>query len=149
MGAASREELAAGIRARTGLDEERIDRVVEAFYRRARADALLGPVFAARIADEDWPAHLDRVAAFWSSVALMSGRYHGRPAQAHEGLALKVAHFDRWLELFRETAREVGPPEAAAHLVERAERIAQSLEGAIEAAQGRSLGRPGAFRSPP
>lgn len=144
----SREDLIEEIRTRTGLDEVRIARVVHAFYRRVRADEVLGPIFAAEIADADWPSHLERMMAFWSSVALMSGRYHGRPMQAHARLRVEAAHFDRWLELFRATAREIGPPEAAAHLIEKAEHIALSLESGIEALQGRSLGRSGVFRPP-
>ena len=148
MTALGREDLIQEIRDRTGLDEERIARVVHAFYRRVRADDLLGPIFATAIAEGDWPAHLERMVAFWSSVALMSGRYHGRPMQAHARLAVDAVHFDRWLELFRTTATEIGPPEAASHLIERAERIAQSLESGIEALQARSLGRAGSFRVP-
>jgi hemoglobin len=148
MTTTSREDLIEEIRTRTGLDEARIERVVHAFYRRVRADAVLGPIFAAEIAGGDWPAHLERMVAFWSSVALMSGRYHGRPMQAHAKLAVEAAHFDRWLELFRATAQEIGPPEAAAHLIERAERIAMSLESGIGAMQGRSLGRGVAFQLP-
>jgi hemoglobin len=135
------------IRSRTGLDEAMIERVVHGFYARVRADALLGPVFAARIAAADWPAHLERMAAFWSSVALMSGRYRGRPMEAHATLPVDAGHFDRWLELFRETAEELVPPAAAEHLVERAERIAASLETGIGLHQGRNLGR-GGFRLP-
>ena len=74
----------------------------------------------------------ERMTAFWSSVALMTGRYHGSPVAAHAGLPVGWGHFERWLGLFGETAREVCPPEGAALLVERAERIAQSLWMAIE-----------------
>lgn len=144
----SREDLAGGIRERTGLDEARIAQVVQAFYCRVRRDDVLGPIFAARIEEASWPQHLDRMVAFWSSVALMTGRYHGRPMQAHARLPITAAHFDRWLDLFCATAREVCTPEGAAHLIERAERIAQSLESGIENMQGRSLGRSGAFRLP-
>jgi hemoglobin len=70
--------------------------------------------------------------AFWSSVALMTGRYHGRPVPAHVGLPVGWAQFERWLALFRETARETCPPEGAAHVIERAERIARSLHFAVE-----------------
>ena len=48
-------------------------------YEAIRSDAMLGPVFATRIAD--WDPHLERMRAFWSSVALMSGRYHGQPME--------------------------------------------------------------------
>lgn len=126
----ARPELTAEVTAATGLDEARLQELVHRFYDKVRADDMLGPVFAARISD--WGPHLERMVAFWSSVALMTGRYHGRPVQAHAGLPLSEAHFDRWLGLFRETAREVCTPEGAQHVIERAERIARSLRIAAE-----------------
>ena len=143
-----RAALQENVRGRTGIDEAMIARLVQGFYAPVRADARLGPVFAARIADADWPAHLQRMAGFWSSVVLTSGRYRGRPMQAHQDLAVDAAHFDRWLELFRDTAWALTPPAAAEVFIERAERIAASLEAGIEAHQGRQLGRAGAFRLP-
>jgi hemoglobin len=65
----------------------------------------------------------------------MTGRYHGRPVPAHTPLPIDGAHFRRWLELFRETANEVCTPVGAAHLIERAERIARSLHIAVKEAQ--------------
>lgn len=126
----ARPELTAEVMEATGLDEERLRELVHRFYARVRADAVLGPIFAARITD--WGPHLERMVAFWSSVALMTGRYHGRPVQAHAGLPLSEAHFDRWLGLFRETAAEICTPAGARHLIERAERIARSLRIAAE-----------------
>ena len=57
---------------------------------------------------------IERLCRFWSSVALMSGRYHGQPMTAHLPLPVDTPHFDRWLEIFTATAREVCPPAAAA-----------------------------------
>lgn len=108
------------------IDERMIGEVVDAFYERARADAILGPVFSDHIAD--WAPHLARMRAFWSSVTLGSGRYHGRPMERHLPLAIDASHFDRWLELFAATADEVCPPQAAAIFKDRARRIADSLE---------------------
>ena len=105
-----------------------------------RADDLIGPIFAARI--EDWGPHLERMTAFWSSVALMTGRYHGSPVVAHAGLPVSWAHFERWLALFGETAREICPPEGAAYLVERAENIARSLPWRSRTRRGGSLAPP-------
>lgn len=119
--------------AETGLDEAMLRALVHAFYTRVRSDPVLGPIFAARITD--WAPHLDRMVAFWSSVALMTGRYHGRPVPAHAPLPIEAAHFARWLQLFRETAAQVCPPAGAAHVIERAERIARSLHIAVQAAQ--------------
>jgi hemoglobin len=70
-------------------------------------------------------------------VALMSGRYHGQPMQKHLPLPIDGAHFDRWLELFEATATELCPPPAASHFIERARRIADSLEMGIATRQGR------------
>ena len=128
--ASVRPEMTAAIAAQTGLDEVILHDLVHCFYAKARADPVLGPVFAARI--HDWGPHLDRMVGFWSSVALMTGRYHGAPVPAHATLPVNGAHFDRWLDLFRETAREVCPPEGAAHVIARAERIARSLQMAVE-----------------
>jgi len=66
----------------------------------------------------------------------MSGRYHGQPMVAHLPLRVDTPHFDRWLALFSATADEVCPPAAAAHFVERAHRIADSLELGIAAQRG-------------
>jgi hemoglobin len=53
---------------------------------------------------------------------------------------ISADHFDRWLELFRVTAREQCPPAAAALFIDRAERIAQSLEMGIALHRGHMLG---------
>ena len=128
-----RPEATARLIRETGLTEEVLTRLVHGFYDRVRDDPLLAPVFAARIVD--WPPHLDRMVDFWSSVALMTGRYHGAPIPVHRTLPVDTGHFDRWLALFRETAQEVCPPEGAAHVIERAERIARSLTIAVAEAQ--------------
>jgi hemoglobin len=121
-----RAQLTADIAERTGIDEIMIQRLVHAFYAKVRKDALLGPIFESRVAS--WDLHLERMCAFWSSVALLSGRYHGQPMEKHLPLPVDGRHFDRWLELFRETALEMCPSSAATHFIERAGRIAESLE---------------------
>jgi hemoglobin len=129
-----REATVAQVQAETGIDEAMIKRLVRAFYERVRADPLLGPVFAAKITH--WEPHLQRMFAFWSSVALMSARYHGQPMAKHLALPVDAEHFDRWLALFEETARALCPPNAAAHFIERARRVAESLELGVAGAQG-------------
>ena len=130
--------------AKTGITEAMIERLVRGFYAKVRKDAVLAPVFEARIAD--WEPHLKRMCAFWSSVALMSGRYHGTPMAKHMPLPVDAGHFDRWLELFEATARELCPPAAATHFVELARRIAASLELGIAGGQGVMLGPGDRFR---
>jgi len=125
-----RPALTAQLQAETGLDDDVLYSLVHAFYSKVRRDPDLGPIFEARILD--WGPHLERMVTFWSSVALMTGRYHGAPVPKHVGLPISWDHFDRWLSLFRETAGEVCTPEGAAHVIERAERIARSLNMAVQ-----------------
>lgn len=143
-GVERRQAMTDEIVARTGITEAMIEHLVHGFYAKVRSDAVLGPIFDARIAD--WEPHLARMCAFWSSVALMTGRYHGTPMARHLPLPVDGGHFDRWLALFEETAREVCPPEAEAHFVERARRIASSLELGIAGAAGVLLGSGERFR---
>ncbi len=77
---------------------------------------------------KDWEAHIARITIFWSSVALMTGRYHGQPLAAHFQMELQPQHFGRWLALFEVTARQICTPRGADYLMEKARRIAQSLE---------------------
>ncbi len=136
----------ADIIAQTGIDEDLIERVVRTFYGKVRGDDLLGPVFETRIAD--WEPHLERMCAFWSSVALMSGRYHGQPMDKHLPLPVDGRHFDRWLELFEQTAREICDPPAAAHFIDRARQIAGSLELGIAGGAGVMLAKGQRLRRP-
>ena len=112
---------------RSPITEESLKLLVDTFYVRVREDDLIGPVFNGAI--DDWPEHLERLQAFWSSVMLTSGRYKGRPLPAHikHGDAINPAAFERWLGLWRETTSELFDADVAAALQEKAERIAESL----------------------
>jgi len=114
-----------------GIDEAGLERLVHAFYARVREDAELGPIFNSAISD--WPEHLGKLTAFWSSVMLTSGRYKGQPVPAHLKHRDRIdpALFRRWLALWGETARQLMTPEAAAALEAKAARIAESLQLAL------------------
>jgi hemoglobin len=142
-----RAAVTAEIKARTGIDEQMIRTLVHGFYDRVRGDEVLGPVFASRI--KDWGPHLERMCAFWSSVALLTGTYHGRPMQAHQPLPVDATHFDRWLQIFERTATELCPPAAAELFIDRARRIAESLELGIAMTHGRMLGKGERFHLTP
>lgn len=118
-----------------GVTEPMIAELVHAFYAKARTDDLVGPIFEAAIAD--WDEHLAKLCDFWSSVTLMTGRFKGAPMPAHARLpGLDRGHFARWLELWRATAREVCPPEAAALFIARAEMIARSFQYGLAVIRG-------------
>jgi hemoglobin len=113
------------------IDEAGLARLVDAFYARVRADTELGPIFNDAI--DDWPHHLDKLAAFWSSVMLTSGRYKGQPVPAHMKHKDRITPelFDRWLGLWEQTTEELMEPDAALALQEKAARIAESLKLAM------------------
>jgi hemoglobin len=144
--AARRARITDEITAKTGITEEVIDTLVRRFYQNVRGNVVLGPIFEARITD--WEPHLSRMTAFWSSVALMTGRYHGRPMDAHLPLPIDARHFDIWLAIFEKTAHEVCQPLAAAHFIERARRIAESLEIGVAMRHGVLPGRNERFHLP-
>lgn len=113
-----------------GITEKTIQDLVYGFYAKVRRDEFLGPIFEAKI--QDWSSHLKTMCAFWSSVTLMSGQYKGRPMIAHAAIpGIGSEHFTRWLQLFRQTAAEVCDTAAADLFIDRAERIAQSLQAGI------------------
>ena len=128
-----RAEVTRQIQVVTGLDEQLLERLVRAFYGTARRDPIIGHLFDGV---EDWEAHIARITTFWSSVALLGGRYHGNPMAPHLKLPLQPAHFARWLALFESTAREICSEAGATLLLEKARRIAQSLQFGIEAKRG-------------
>lgn len=114
-----------------GIDRASIGRLVRQFYAKVRSDERLGPIFAREITGA-WDPHLEKMTAFWCSVILKSGDYHGRPAPAHLKLQdVTEADFGIWQDLFGETAAELFAPETAAVFVDRAERIATSLKLAM------------------
>ncbi|WP_370030514.1 group III truncated hemoglobin [Qipengyuania mesophila] len=129
----SREEVQAARAAKRaeaealGVDDAFVARLVESFYAAVREDALLGPIFADRIAD--WPTHLERMKSFWRSILFNSGEFSGNPMRQHMAIpGLEERHFSRWLDLFYATLRDLEESRGGTLLVAaRARSIADSL----------------------
>jgi hemoglobin len=113
------------------LQDAELRPLIECFYERVRADPLLGPVFAGAV--HDWADHHARLADFWSSVMLGSGRYKGNPVALHmlHADAMTAERFERWLALWKETSDAMLAPPVAAALQAKAAHIADSLALAI------------------
>lgn len=113
--------------AAVGIDPGFIDRLVEQFYVKVRGDAVLAPIFAAKI--DDWPPHLARMKQFWGVILRGEGRFSGSPMTLHATIPeIGPFHFKRWLTLFETTLRELeGEPAATALVMQRARTIADSL----------------------
>lgn len=136
-----RAAITSGIHSATGLDEAVLELLVRTFYAAARKDEVIGHLFDGV---QDWEKHIAKITTFWSSVGLLTGRYHGQPLAAHFPLPLEPSHFARWLVLFEQTARAVCTPEGADYLMEKAHRIARSLEMGVAASRGELPSRVGA-----
>ncbi|MGH3779074.1 MAG: group III truncated hemoglobin [Pseudonocardiaceae bacterium] len=104
--------------------------LVTAFYRRAFADALLGPIFV-DVAKVDMSVHLPVMCDFWETVLLRAGRYHRNALRPHLELnstvELTAAHFERWLALWTATVDERHRGEKAELAKTQATRIAGSI----------------------
>jgi hemoglobin len=113
-----------------GITEDLVRAVVDEFYRRARRDGRLGPVFESHI--DDWGEHLGRMADFWSSALLRTGRYSGNPLEMHRAVGgLDLGHFDRWVDLFEDTVRDLCPPPQADAFLVRARRMRDAMTRAL------------------
>lgn len=124
------------------LDAAGIAALVDRFYDRVRADALLGAVFNPVVAN--WDEHKRLLVSFWCSAVLRAGTYRGNPMLKHHGHSIESAHFERWLELWRETARELLDADAATVMVEYATRIGDGLRLGLglPRVQARGIGIP-------
>ncbi|WP_243407973.1 group III truncated hemoglobin [Frankia canadensis] len=111
-------------------DRDDITELVTAFYRRAFADPLLGPVFV-DVAKLDLDAHLPVICDFWQAVIFRAGTYRrnafGVHADLHARVPLTEDLFARWLALWTGTVDELrhGPRADRAKL--QAGRIAESM----------------------
>jgi hemoglobin len=110
------------------ITESSIVQLVDTFYARVRDDAVLGPVFDAKLAGR-WHEHMPRMVAFWTKVLLGTGEFQGNVFGKHMALSgIETEHFVRWLTLFRLTAVDVFGIDGAKDALEVAQRIASSLQ---------------------
>ena len=111
------------------ISEADIKRVVSIFYKRVQADDMLAPIFATKIGPDQWDAHIEHIANFWSSIFLKTDRFKGNPMAKHAALkGLTPAHFSHWLALFKEVSNQTLEKPQAVAMQTMAERIGQSLQ---------------------
>jgi len=110
-----------------GISEAYLSQMVERFYAKVQADAVLSPILAERI--KDWPHHLAHMKRFWRSIMLKTGEFSGNPMMKHAAISkIDNTEFSHWLQLFAQTLNELGGQhEARDRIYQRAEMIAESL----------------------
>ncbi|MEP7117073.1 MAG: group III truncated hemoglobin [Acidobacteriota bacterium] len=108
-----------------------VERLVDAFYARVRADGVLAPIFD-DVAHVDWNQHLPKMYDFWTTVLFGQAAYSGNPLAVHRELAGRVPlgepEFERWLEVFRATVDTLFSGPGADHVKVRAARIAAVMQ---------------------
>jgi hemoglobin len=95
------------------------------FYADVRQHNEIGPIFLAQI--HDWPAHLEKIADFWSGATGGPANYSGPMPQRHFPLGLEAQHFEAWLDLWRRNCRIRLKPREAEEMIFLAESIGERL----------------------
>ena len=86
--------------------EQDIVMLVDAFYTKVNADALLAPVFNEE-AGIHWEEHLPKMYQFWGTQLIGTQDYKGQPFPPHMKLKITLLHFQQWLKLFTATVHEL------------------------------------------
>lgn len=127
--------------AAAGVTDKTINDLVLNFYAHVRLDVTLGPIFESVVLD--WAEYEVKLCAFWSSVLLMTVTYKGSPIKLHIQLpGLSRRHFELWPNVFGQTARDKCSTISAELFIDRAGKIARSLEHAnsLDHGSSKSLG---------
>lgn len=111
--------------------QEDVALLVNSFYAKVRSDLLLGDIFNEVIKD-NWPAHLNRMIDFWSTVLLYTRTYKDDPMPKHLSLPIGKEHFAKWLALFDETIGE----HFEGVIAENARKRAASIASIMQAVKG-------------
>jgi hemoglobin len=102
-----------------------LQKLLRHFYADVRQQNEIGPIFLAQI--HDWPAHLEKIADFWSGAAGGAAQYSGPMPQRHFPLGIEAKHFDAWLDLWRRHCRAQLPAREAEEMIALAESIGVRL----------------------
>lgn len=107
----------------------RLMNLLRHFYADVRQHREIAPIFLAQI--DDWPAHLEKIADFWSNVTGGPVRYGGGMPRKHFPLGIEERHFEAWLDLWRRNCRAHLPAAEAAEMTRAAEEIGLRLRTMI------------------
>ncbi|GGD07452.1 group III truncated hemoglobin [Hyunsoonleella pacifica] len=114
--------------------------LVDMFYKKVRANKVLGPFFNNTI--QDWDAHLEHLTTFWESSLFLKTRYSGDPLAAHVKVdknfnhSISELHFGIWLNLWFETINELFEGDYAENAKRRARKMATFIHLKIFEARG-------------
>lgn len=109
---------------------EDIELQVNSFYNNVVKDDVIG-FFFKDVVKVDFEQHLPKMYSFWESILFGQMTYKGNPMGAHfpinEIEAMEQKHFDRWLQLWKETLLENFSGENADMAITKSENIAKLM----------------------
>ncbi len=113
-------------------------KLLKTFYADVRQDAVIGPIFNARI--HDWPAHLEKIGDFWALQTGGPSAYSGGFGRAHLPLGLEPVHFEHWLGLWAWNCRRQLAEVEATEMIVLAQTFGRRLEALTSGRSGLSIG---------
>lgn len=109
---------------------EDIELQVNSFYNKVVKDDVIG-FFFKDVVKVDFEQHLPKMYSFWESILFGQMTYKGNPMGAHfpinEIEAMEQKHFDRWLQLWKETLLENFSGENTDMAITKSENIAKLM----------------------
>lgn len=91
------------------LNREDLLLLMDRFYSKALTDATIGHYFT-EVVQLNLQKHIPIITDFWETILFDTGKYNGNTMKVHEELheksPFKSEHFNRWMEMFKETVNE-------------------------------------------
>lgn len=97
--------------------------MVDSFYTAIRNDDLLATIFN-NVIQNNWTKHLEKMYRFWQTVLLEEHTYTGSPFPPHITLPIGEVHFNRWLQIFKQTIDNLFVGDKATEAKWRADKMA-------------------------
>ncbi|MEG0761058.1 group III truncated hemoglobin [Chryseobacterium sp.] len=117
---------------------EDIELLVNSFYTKVIDDETIG-FFFKDIIKVDFEKHLPKMYSFWETILFGQMSYKGNPMAVHFPInqleAMKKRHFERWLELWKQTIEENFTGQNADMAITKSENIANLMAYKMENAR--------------
>jgi hemoglobin len=117
---------------------EDIELLVNSFYTKVIDDETIG-FFFKDIIKVDFEKHLPKMYSFWETILFGQMSYKGNPMAVHFPInqleAMKKRHFERWLELWKQTIKENFTGQNADMAITKSENIANLMAYKMENAR--------------
>ena len=117
---------------------EDIELLVNSFYAKVVEDETIG-FFFKDVVNVDWDKHLPKMYSFWETILFGQMSYKGNPMQMHFPInqieAMEKRHFERWLELWKQTIEENFTGQNADMAITKSENIANLMAYKMENAR--------------